>query len=318
MKLEYFYYIQAISVFGSISKASEYLNISQPYLSLELKNLEKELNISLLKRNNRGVELTEAGKIFVEYAINIIELTNQATSTEILMPNSCNRLSIATMYSYTFLDAYHQFTNECVGNGEIISYEEMPTDSIAKKIRNQQYDIGFIYLDDKYIERSINQFKAQGLQFEPLFTEDLAIVVNSKHPLAKRKSLSISDLKGYKLILEKSKQSPNMQLPIRDIVLATLKNCVLEPVFFDSNRSALYYVTKDTSSFSFGQKFLNTKNPFFRNKEIVYIPIKSPTYPLTTGYLLPLQKEISPICEKYINFIKAYFSQQQERFPLCY
>lgn len=56
-----------ISELGSISKASESLYISQPALSQKLKNLEEELEEELFIRSNKGIELTEIGKIVEKY-----------------------------------------------------------------------------------------------------------------------------------------------------------------------------------------------------------------------------------------------------------
>ena len=59
---------------GSISKAAELLYISQPSLSRYLSNLENELGMALFVRTINGTELTEAGKIYVEYAKEIRRL----------------------------------------------------------------------------------------------------------------------------------------------------------------------------------------------------------------------------------------------------
>ena len=61
-------YVIAIAECRSISKAAEILYISQPSLSRYLSNLENELGVNLFIRTLNGTELTEAGKIYLEYA----------------------------------------------------------------------------------------------------------------------------------------------------------------------------------------------------------------------------------------------------------
>lgn len=56
------YYLIKINDYQSISLAAENLHISQPALSQAIKNLEKNLNLTLLNRTYRGVNLTEDGK----------------------------------------------------------------------------------------------------------------------------------------------------------------------------------------------------------------------------------------------------------------
>lgn len=64
----------------SISKAAEKLGYVQPNISQRIKNLEGELDVKLLKRNNRGVTLTEEGKVLLDYTNQILFLMNEAKS----------------------------------------------------------------------------------------------------------------------------------------------------------------------------------------------------------------------------------------------
>ena len=56
-----------VSETGSISKAADKLYISQPALSQQLKKMEKELEVDLFIRSNKGIDLTEEGKIVYKY-----------------------------------------------------------------------------------------------------------------------------------------------------------------------------------------------------------------------------------------------------------
>lgn len=69
--LEYFYEVAELK---SISKVSSNLHISQPALSHQLSKLEKELNAKLFERSNKGVELTQKGRILYDYAKQILLL----------------------------------------------------------------------------------------------------------------------------------------------------------------------------------------------------------------------------------------------------
>lgn len=69
--LKYFY---EVSELKSISKVSNDLHISQPALSHQLSKLEKDLDVKIFERSNRGVELTDKGKILYNYASEILSL----------------------------------------------------------------------------------------------------------------------------------------------------------------------------------------------------------------------------------------------------
>lgn len=67
-------YFREIARLGSISKASETLNVGQPALSSQLKKLEENLGVDLFERKNRQLTLTASGKTALEYADKIGEL----------------------------------------------------------------------------------------------------------------------------------------------------------------------------------------------------------------------------------------------------
>ena len=80
-------YFQAIAEEGQISKAAKRLNMAQPPLSQQLKMLEGELGVTLVERGPRNITLTEAGRLLLERAVQILELT-KATTNELQDLNS--------------------------------------------------------------------------------------------------------------------------------------------------------------------------------------------------------------------------------------
>ncbi|MBE6065953.1 LysR family transcriptional regulator [Clostridium cochlearium] len=74
MNLEYLQSFYVTVKSNSISKAAENLHLTQPGLSMQLKNLEKELGVTLLNRSNKGVEMTEEGKVVFDYAHTILDI----------------------------------------------------------------------------------------------------------------------------------------------------------------------------------------------------------------------------------------------------
>ena len=68
MEIRQLEYFREIATTGSINEAARRLNMSQPPLSYQMKQLEAELNVTLFERNRTGVTLTEAGKLLYERA----------------------------------------------------------------------------------------------------------------------------------------------------------------------------------------------------------------------------------------------------------
>lgn len=75
MDLKQLHYFVTVVQEGNISKAATKLNLTQPPLSTQIKNLEDELSVTLFERGSRKIELTQEGKILYARALSILELT---------------------------------------------------------------------------------------------------------------------------------------------------------------------------------------------------------------------------------------------------
>ena len=81
MELRHLRYFVAVADHGGISHAAERLNIAQPAVSRQIRDLELELGFDLLLREGRRVVLTDAGRIFAEHARDILHQTEVAVET---------------------------------------------------------------------------------------------------------------------------------------------------------------------------------------------------------------------------------------------
>ena len=99
-----------------MTKASEELHISQPAISQSIKKLEEQLGGTLFLRSNKGMELTEEGKMFYEYVKGALELINNAendfTSFKELSKGEVKIGCSTTLTKLILIDALKDFHNE--------------------------------------------------------------------------------------------------------------------------------------------------------------------------------------------------------------
>lgn len=148
MNLQYLKAFYVTVKVNSISKAAKLLHLIQPGLSIQIQSLEKELQVSLLNRSNKGVELTEAGKVVFDYASTILslqdnierDLENLKSHKKQLLIGSCKAVG-----EYALPCSIYIYKHE---NKDVdINLEISNTSDVVKNILNRTVNIGIIHGD---------------------------------------------------------------------------------------------------------------------------------------------------------------------------
>src|ERR1700719_3249080 len=189
MELRHLRYFVAVADAGSLTAAAaRKLHTSQPSLSRQIRDLEAEVGAQLLTRGARGIELTPAGRAFLDHARVALAQVEAATGAARGVAHPAKPrfvLGFLTNHELTWMpEAFRILRDELPNIDVIISSLYSPP--LANALVKGTVDAAFLRREKGFPE----------LAFRPLVKEPLVVVLPSDHRLAALKSISPADLVG--------------------------------------------------------------------------------------------------------------------------
>lgn len=188
MKLNQLRYICAVHKYGSISKAAKKLYISQPTLSIAIKDLENELGIQLLNRGKMGISFTDAGNVMVEEATNILSRVDVLTAK--MRSISGKKREIRVGFSAAMSKPIVSMLLRYIDEFEV----QHPKCKIhlMERVYNRQFDDLDAGITDLAFGKGLKTLDAH-LGYIPLLKSEPKLCVGAMHPLARRDVVDIKD-----------------------------------------------------------------------------------------------------------------------------
>jgi hypothetical protein len=190
---------------GHITRAAERLNTQQPPLSLRMRALEKRLEVQLLRRKPRGVELTAAGEVLLTHARTLLEQHARALdAVQRAGRGELGRLIIGTIPTgpmHPLMPASVRRFRERYPDAAV-ALEECMADELLQRLRDERVDVAFL----RSIPRDVS-----GLTVETLLTESMVVALPRGHALAKQVAtmqISMRDLQAEAFIVFARQQGP--------------------------------------------------------------------------------------------------------------
>ena len=229
---------------GSVSKASKLLYMTPQGTSKVLKNLETEMGCQLFIRDKSGMKLTESGERFREYALKDVDDYYQVKK-DILHIEQRQKKVVDLLSAYGIL---RLLTPDClVAFREKYSdiefhYREYPDPPVEQLFAGNEGNVAF----------SIGDFDEHLYQVVPLETFPIKLLVNEKHPLAQRESVTIEDLQGEPMFIESS------QFHIYHLITERCEEAGFEPdiIFQTSGFSLCHKMVKANKGISVTVDFI--------------------------------------------------------------
>ncbi|MDA0147639.1 LysR family transcriptional regulator [Vibrio sp. LaRot3] len=180
---------------GNFTHAAKRLHIAQPALSISIKKFEQQLGVTLLRRNDRKIELTTEGKLLYEHAKRVLQ---QLDDAELAMKELKGlekgevRLGTPSMMgSYFFPEILMAFKSKYPNLK--LTLVDAGTSSIRKMLLDGELDIGVIQSDDV----------PDGLETGHILQSEMVAVVSQDHPLTELSHITFEEFFKHELVMFK-------------------------------------------------------------------------------------------------------------------
>jgi DNA-binding transcriptional LysR family regulator len=189
MELRHLAYFLAVAQEGNFTRAANRALVAQPAISQQILRLERELGEKLFDRTASGVRLTEAGRVLLPHARAVLAGADRARDAlASLRGLMTGRLALGSVQTPPV--ALARLLGRFRENhpGVQLSVREAHTEPLVQALRGGELDVTLIGLGRR-------QETPSGLHARVIATEPVAVIVHRDHPLARRTSVALSQLR---------------------------------------------------------------------------------------------------------------------------
>ena len=180
----------------SITKAAETLFVTQPAVTMQIRALEQSLNLKLLRKRGKSIELTEAGRGLYGYAKRIFEIVEEmeyvAKGYEDLSQGSLTIGTTRSFASHLMPGLLSKFQERF--SGVKVYLRVGSSREVASKVMEFKYDLGIIC-------RLPSTGRLHALSYSK---EEFCLVTSPHHRFAAREKVSVEELKNEPIIIRES------------------------------------------------------------------------------------------------------------------
>lgn len=273
----------------SITQAAEALFVTQPTISIAIRDLEKEFGIPLFSHRNGKLAITEEGALFYERASAILTMCDdlRAEYSTGALQSSRVRIGIPPLLSTVFfpelLNAFHREHPDVW-----LELQEFGSVRACSLVQDDMLDASLVNMEMPDIEK----FKSHILRTEPLF-----FTVASGHPFENKTILSLKDLDGQPLILYNQDSVQNQILQSRFEALGVSPKIILK----SSQIPTILSFLREGSCGCFLYKDILPQLP-----GVTGIPLESPIE-TKVGLVWKRGRFMSRGMETFLSFCKKYY-----------
>jgi DNA-binding transcriptional LysR family regulator len=226
MDLRQLRYLVALADERHFTRAAAREHIAQPALSQQIRRLEDELGMTLVERTTRQVSITDAGNVLVARARRILAELDAANAELLALKGmETGWVRVGTMHTMGPVDVslvlaiFHERHR-----GIELTVREESSEELAEMVRDDELDLAFLSVTERV--------ESHGLGLHQLVLEELVVLLEPSHRLARRRKLAIAELEGEEFI------SFREGARLRELLFVAAREAGFEPnVKLESNES---------------------------------------------------------------------------------
>jgi len=294
MEIRHLTYFVQVAREKSFTKASEILHISQPALSKMIKNLEEELELTLIDRSEKNFTLTDVGKNFLEQAERMIDdfsAIMESVYDTVNLKSGYVRVGIPPVIGTVFFPRIIAGFRKKYPGIDFQMIEE-GAKTIEGKVYNGDIDIGVVMLP-------INEVKFDAI---PIIKDKNVLIVNKNHWLSNKKEIDFKLLKDEMFVIL------NENFMLHDYILAACKDAGFEPniVLKSSQWDFIAEMVALNQGISILPRPIIDK---FNNEFIKQIPIAQSALSWELAIILKKDRYISFAMKAFVEYVENYFKK---------
>lgn len=292
MELRHLRYFLAVGEALNFTKAAAQLRVAQPALGRQVRDLEDELGVHLLKRTTRGVALTAAGKLFMEEARQLLK--HAAGSVEKVRAQERGQfgelhIGYLPSVSIELLPPSLKVFQKAVPSVNVLLHDLSTQDS-ARVLMTGKLDLALI--------PEAATLQVAGIQYEPLLKYPIYVALPPGHPLARLKSIPLQKVAAEPLVGLRRKEHPGYYL-LRERVFGPLGINPRVAVECDSGNSVITAIQTGR-----GIALVPRVYKQMTGKRILYRPLTGTTEVYSVGIARTKTGELTPAGETFCQVLR--------------
>ncbi|MFR0802490.1 LysR family transcriptional regulator [Suilimivivens sp.] len=301
MTLQQLKYVITVAETGTITEAANKLYISQPSLTNAIHELEKEMNIVIFNRTNKGISLSREGNDFLGYARQVLEQAAILEDKYKRNHGGKKQFCVSTQHYSFAVNAFVDLVKEYGQDEYDFSLRETQTYEIIEDVVRMKSELGILFMND-FNEKVIGKLlKSHDLEFHLLFTAKPHVFISREHPLARQSVITNKELEQYPYLSFEQGEHNSFYFS--------------EEIFSESerkknirvrDRATLFNLLIGLNGYTVCSGVIDEK---LNGKDIIAVPLADEDN-MHIGYITHRKGILSRLGDSYLKALQAYITEK--------